>query len=355
MKICVYVTSLDKTGGIESHLVQFIQNLSEAGHQLVLVCGDCKINLGWRDQLGKNCKLWVQTINNPLLRLTWLILTGFRARIAKFDAVYSNGAGSSIYMFVKIGGFNSWTHHHHMSADESDRETWSRLYTATLKSCNTLVACARINANRLSENLYRNVEVVYCFSRCVSRMPHKGGIQNSFNFGYFGRLIPAKGLPVILKLSEDPNLAEIDWHIWGEGGDFDVGSFDRSPRTHFHGAFASQEELIKVLNSLDAFTLFSTFREGLPICLIEATGAGLPWIATNQGGVSEVAELRDEFILLSSCPTYEECASACKEMLEAIKGRRINHEEITEIYEEKFSKEILTKQWERLIQMSQVL
>lgn len=346
MNICIYATSLAETGGIESHLVQFCRKLAKEGHQLSVVCANSRLNSNWERNIQGVAEYRTAKIRNPLMRIIWQLSKGLILRGSKFDVLYTNGQGSSVYWFAKATGIKRWIHHHHMSADVSDQKMWSRSYKRCLQDCTQLIACASINAERLEAVTGRHTEVIYCFSYQAKGRNSSFNANQKLRFGYFGRLIPAKGLPMILSLSNDDRLNEIEWHVWGHGSDFDCSELDQSQTAHFHGPFSSEEELEDILGSLDAFVLFSTFDEGLPLCLIEAMGRGLPWIATDRGGIAELSRTSEDLILLSSNPNHKECLDACVLMAERIRKKKIDHKTIIHVYNKRFSDAALLNRWE---------
>mgnify|MGYP006267647235 CR=1 FL=1 len=345
MRIIVYATSFSQTGGLESHLVKFCTELKAQGHSITFICGNFQANPDWAAALKKVACCLTAQIKNSKLRQLWLIRQAIILRGQTHSALYTNGQGSSVMWIGRLFSHSTWVHHHHMAADEEDCRHWTALYQKALRQCDRLVACANLNADRLKQAIGREADVVYCFSQ---QLPAKGKIQaegRKLRFGYFGRLIAAKGLPIILRLAEESELGDIEWHIWGTAGDFELSKLENAKNVFYHGIFSSVEGLKKAVNSLDAFTLFTTFREGLPISLIEATGAGLPWIASDRGGIRELGGIEKATILLSPSPSYEECLSACRQMADDIKCGNINNRKMIELYENRFATNILMENW----------
>jgi glycosyltransferase involved in cell wall biosynthesis len=81
------------------------------------------------------------------------------------------------------------------------------------------------------------------------------------------------------------------FHIWGWGRPADVDEFkrliDNKTNAKFHGAYPSFNSL--PLHNYDAF-LYTSLWDGIPNALLEAAGHGLPLIASNVGGISEVVD-----------------------------------------------------------------
>lgn len=69
-----------------------------------------------------------------------------------------------------------------------------------------------------------------------------------------------------------------------------------------------RNDISRLLAAADLFVLTS-ISEGIPVTFIEAMGAGLPIVATNVGGVSEVVQ-HDETGILTPSANFEALADA---------------------------------------------
>lgn len=112
---------------------------------------------------------------------------------------------------------------------------------------------------------------------------------------YVGRLAVEKGVPVLLRslialknegyrfhltlLGDGPERASLEADVKANGLDGMV----------YFGGFSSQETVRNTLQESDVFVLPS-FAEGVPVSLMEAMACGVPVIATNVGGVTELIE-----------------------------------------------------------------
>ncbi|RZK52215.1 MAG: glycosyltransferase family 1 protein [Hymenobacter sp.] len=165
------------------------------------------------------------------------------------------------------------------------------------------------------------------------------------HFGYYGRLIPEKGIEVLRQLSEDPTVAGIEFHIWGEGEAYQADFFARHPQLRYHGPFAGRSELQAVLSGLDAYLLLSTHPEGLPIALLEVMSTGLPWLATDRGGVADIAcdPLATRVIPMTS--TYPEIKAAVLALAADIRAGRVSRTAQKALYATTFSSQVLVQRW----------
>jgi colanic acid/amylovoran biosynthesis glycosyltransferase len=110
-----------------------------------------------------------------------------------------------------------------------------------------------------------------------------------------GRLAPEKGhifLIKALRLLLDKGY-ELELRLAGNGPSKKrlealAGELGLNNHIHFLG-FQSEDEIIHELHRSDLFVL-SSFVEGVPVSVMEAMAIGVPVIATNVGGTSELVE-----------------------------------------------------------------
>jgi glycosyltransferase involved in cell wall biosynthesis len=321
--------------------------MASRGHHLTIVCGDMRLADDWKKRLLSVARCRFGVFSQAPIRALWQVKEGILSRARSYDALYTNGQGSSVLWFARAARPRFWVHHHHMAGDEHDQGQWTRSYKTALKLCDTLVGCAELNSRHLSKATGRSVKTVYCFSRRLESRRQSDVSNRRLRFGYFGRLIPAKGIPTIISLSGRSELEDIEWHVWGAGADFTAGNYGNSDKINFHGSFASDEELNDIVQFLDGFVLFSTFDEGLPVSLLEVTSAGLPWIATERGGIAEIAIDAANTILLPATPDIEDCATSVRKLAEVIRSGSNNPQRLTRFYAEKFSQERVASEWEK--------
>lgn len=112
---------------------------------------------------------------------------------------------------------------------------------------------------------------------------------------YVGRLAAAKGLPILLKSLAALKLTNpnIQLTVVGDGADRSiltdqVDTLGLTQQVDFVG-YQSPESVRQYLQSADVFVM-SSFAEGVPVVLMEAMMAGLPVVATQIAGVSELVE-----------------------------------------------------------------
>jgi len=110
-------------------------------------------------------------------------------------------------------------------------------------------------------------------------------------FGSAGRLVPVKGLGYLLEAARGllKELPEAQFLIIGNGplrSDLERRARDLgiAHAVHFSGF---RSDVFNVVNALDVFVMPST-HEGLPMALLEASALGKPIVASAVGGIPEV-------------------------------------------------------------------
>jgi glycosyltransferase involved in cell wall biosynthesis len=343
--VLVFSTQHMLTGGIESHLREFCKQISDSGIDLELVILNANLQPETEAFYRKICrKVYLGGKGRSALRLGWLCLSAINWYFKKFDAVYTNGQGNSVQLFSKLVPFrNTWVHHHHTAGDLADQATWTGGYKKALLQADSVIACSAKNARDISQNLQRPIKSIPCFSRQI--VVKNEILHNPLRFGYYGRLIKEKGIETLCQLAQDKDLAGVEIHIWGEGASYPATYFQQYPQVFFHGSFSGEEELREVISNLDAYLLLSTHPEGLPIALLEVMSAGVPWIATNRGGISDIACDPNATRVISSDANYEEMKAAVVSLSTDIRNGKLDKKFQKDQYYSKFSSRVLVKQW----------
>jgi glycosyltransferase involved in cell wall biosynthesis len=133
---------------------------------------------------------------------------------------------------------------------------------------------------------------------------------------FVGRLVAAKGLPVLLNAIAQIEDAILD--IAGDGPDRQLlteraRSLGISSRVRFHG-YLSQPQIRELLGHTDIFVL-SSFAEGVPVVLMEAMAAGVPVVATQIAGIPELVQHEKSGLLVLPGDAIS-TASAIRRLLE---------------------------------------
>lgn len=346
-RILVYTTQLMETGGIESHLQEFCTQMAATGAQIDLVVLNASIPEETKAFYRQTCRqVYFGRQGRSYRRLFWMFQLGLKLRnTGRYDAIYTNGQGESIWFFTRLlPGYGRWVHHHHTSGDVNDQASWGAKYNKTLRNADNIIACSHRNARDMMKVLNRPVEVVPCFSRKVDVL-FDTAEKEKLHFGYYGRLIAEKGIDLICRLSKDEDMKDVVFHLWGEGKHYPPSFFENYPALKFHGPFAGLNGLKEAISQLDAYLLLSTHPEGLPISLLEAMSAGLPWLSTDRGGIPDIACDPQSTRVISADSTYEEVKAAILSFAADIKSGIVTKTAQIELYTSRFSSLALRSAW----------
>lgn len=121
--------------------------------------------------------------------------------------------------------------------------------------------------------------------------------------GYIGRLSPEKGPEVFVRVAAKVHekLPNCRFILVGEGPmrvklDNEINNLGLGGCIHLAGL---QTDMSRVYASLD-LVVSTSFSEGMPLAMMEAMAAGLPIVATNVGGVSDIVEVGHTGLLHST-------------------------------------------------------
>lgn len=342
----MYTTQYMPTGGIESHLREFCSNLNLKDVSIDLLVLNSKMLPETKGLFAKVCNhLYLCEQGRSVNRILWLIKTCVRLILIRYDALYTNGQGNSIQLVSRLIRFNNWVHHHHTAGDKADQQGWSVQYVKALHNTDHIIACSRKNADDMKVFLKREVEAIPCFSRQMSSVKTLHQTKKVVRLGYFGRLIPEKGIDIICKLSADSDSNGVEFELWGEGPNYTKSYFDKYLSVHYHGPYLGREGLQTAIESMDGFLLLSSHAEGLPISLLEAMSAGLPWLSTARGGISDIVCDPLATRLISVDASYSDIKRAVLSFANDLKEGCISATKQVEQYQKYFSPSALSKKW----------
>lgn len=157
--------------------------------------------------------------------------------------------------------------------------------------------------------------------------------------GWCGRMVPEKGLPVLIKalpqlVGKFPRLLVL---LAGDGPmrqelEAIAASEGISAHINFLGA---RTDVAEILQAMDLFVLPS-LREGLPLVILEAMAAGIPVVATDVGGNRQaVVDGQTGFLVPSDNP--DALAAAISQLLQDEAMHRRFSEEARRRFAEQFT------------------
>jgi glycosyltransferase involved in cell wall biosynthesis len=350
-RLLVYATQLLNSGGIESHLFEFCRVMSSNGHKLDMIVPKCRLDKSRKEKLQSYVNtLYFSDSNNNGLLFLWLLLKSLQLGRIRYDTVYTNGQGDTILWVSRLFRHKKWVHHHHTSGDDHDLAMWSKSYYQTVMKCNTLIVCSELILKRLLNKINRSITCIPVFSRKLDIATKPGNTsKHRVRFGYFGRLIPEKGIDFICRLSNDASCQHISFHVWGTGSEEIINRFRDYPNLNYHGAFNDKAELQEIVSGLDGYLLLSTHHEGLPVSLLEVMSAGLPWLATDKGGIHELFVDQLSTRIIHATSSYEEIKAAVLKFADDCRSGIIDTKALMLKYEQNYAASTVFRKWNLLM------
>jgi glycosyltransferase involved in cell wall biosynthesis len=356
MNVLIYAPQMAAFGGMERHVCGLASLLAARGHRVTLLTTSNSLAAELREPLlqhGVELRELARG-RGAAGRITkglWLLREALRNEAISWDLIYTNGQSAlARFAWFAARSHTRIVHHHHTAADAAEQRTWSRSFRRVLQTAPELVGCSRATQASLGAVLGRDdVRFLPYLTRSVL---DAGGVQDrSYNvdtalhFGFMGRLVAEKGIAHICELSRRPELANITWHIHGAGSQFPPEYFQPYPKIVYHGAYTSAVEQASILRKLDALVLLSTHNEGMPLSLLEAMSAGLPWIATDRGGTREMALAPQNCVVVDFPFTSASLVSAVAEMAARIRAGTTSRQAQRSAYDRHFSPPVVGNAW----------
>jgi glycosyltransferase involved in cell wall biosynthesis len=356
MNFLFYVPQMAAFGGMERHVCALTRLLASRDHEVKLITTSNSLSNELRTTMtekGVRLRELARSRGKAgkLLKGVWLLREALRGDSTRWDVIYTNGQSA----LARVAWFAARphtriVHHHHTAADEREQATWSSGFRRVLKRAPEIVACSQATQRALASALHRGDVNYYPYltnaplptASIQDRIPRPG---ERIRLGFMGRLVAEKGIARICELSQLPALADVEWHIHGEGAAFPPSYFAAYPNVVYHGAYTSGPQQAEILQHLDGLVLFSQHNEGMPLSLLEAMAAGLPWIATDRGGTREMAISAENCLVVEPAPSLEVLAAAVREMAERIRGGITSRREQRRTYDRLFSPPVVSHAW----------
>lgn len=357
MNILAYAPQMAAFGGMERHVCDLAAVLARRGHRVALLTTSNSLAPQLRSALtDAGVELRELAIDRGhagrIRKMVWLVREAWRSEPAGWDLIYTNGQSALARVaWMAAGPQTRIVHHHHTAADAGEQATWSGAFRRVLQRAPELVACSRATQAALAGALQRT-DIVYlpyltsspvAAADVVERPAAPGG---RLRFGFAGRLVAEKGIDHLCALSQRPELQDIEWHIHGAGSAYPPAHFAAYPHMIYHGAYTAGVEQGRILQQLDALVLLSRHNEGMPLSLIEAMSAGLPWVATDRGGTREIAVSPANCVVVpAAAQGLESFAAAVRELADRIRRGATSRVEQRRAYDRLFAPPVVAAAW----------
>lgn len=338
--ITIFCPTLGTFGGTETHVTELSLALASKGWKVRLTA--------LRSSLDQPTKERLKT--GGVLFSSYPSPSFFLSLASTADIFYTNSQGNaSAHLWRFKGSRQKGFHHVHTSASESEQHYWPDKYRSFILKQPRIVACSRATKTELRKiGAQGTIDYIPCINAAIESINltsvASSEMDRPVRFGFIGRVEKPKGVDLIISAAQSDECKGIEWHFYGDG-DYMIPLREMNlPSVVLHGRFNSGTELKKIHSEIDAVVLPSFHSEGMPLCLVEAMASGLPWIATNKGGTTELAGSLDDCIVIEAGET-EVFTKKCALMRDRILQDQINVAEIKRRFQEGFSRVATSAQW----------
>ncbi len=358
MNFLFYVPIMAPYGGMERHVLTLADEAARRGHHIRFLTTSNSLNPAAREKLraaGIDFRELpaARGSASQFSKLLWLARQILAARLARrWDLIYTNGQSALARTVWRAASARTRIlHHHHTAADPGEQQTWSAQFRQVLATCPELIACSQATADHIAAAIPRAAPPKFLpyFTACpltreqvTERRP---AAHAPLHFGFIGRLVASKGIAPLAALSQRPELADLRWHIHGSGPDFPAEYFSQFPNITFHGPYRDQAHYAEILQNLDALALYTQHNEGMPLSLIEAMSAGLPWIASDRGGTRELARSSINCELINNPHDLDELLRATLALAARLRSGQTSRLAQRAIYDTHFAPEVVSGLW----------
>ena len=342
-------------GGMERHLCSLAVAAAAEGHSVRLVTTSNSLGPELREELGvpgiELRELGVARGSAGKTRkLAWLLVETLRARMRSWDVIYTNGQSAlARTVWSAAGKGTRVVHHHHTAADGGEQATWSSPFRAVLRRAPELVGCSEATRDALNAAAGRDdARFLPYLTRCpvdASEVPDRAP-HTPLRFGFCGRLIPEKGIDLIVRLAAEEKVAHgIEWHIHGAGAAYPAEFFEGEgaadiPRRVSLGGRAQTRAA-----GAGCAGAFLHAQRGDAAEFDRGMSAGLPLVASDRGGTRELARSTADTVIVPADADFAEVARHVGALAEAIRGEATSRRRQRAVYDDFFAPAVVSRRW----------
>lgn len=166
---------------------------------------------------------------------------------------------------------------------------------------------------------------------------------------YFGRVAPHKGCVWLARnISKlEQVLASLDFY--GEGPDGielqdEISRSKSKVKLTYHGSYPAGAGYVDLLSSYDVILLPTFGAEGAPLVLLEAMACGVPFVATDAGGIRDYSQDNPNVMVTSA--THSAFLDGVVSFMKRMASGEISQSTLQSHYQTTYSNTVLLKLWD---------
>ncbi len=351
MKRVLISCNLAPSGGCETHIAHLAPMLRRAGAEVTLIAQAYQLDEVRRTRLDEAGVRVVTTpfdwnSPHPRLRQLWAAVAA-RVRLGReYDTLLGVGAGGFhlfCKQFVKRGGLSIYNH---VGAPVG----LNRMQQWSLQKMDAVIAMSPTVANALRDTYGRGEPLA-----SLPHLTHPGQLHDlppdgpagdrELRVGFFGGLVAGKRPDLLVRLwpTLEIGVARLDLHGGGhlfEPLRAEVHRLGRSD-VEVHGPY--RHDALSTLMHRSDFVVLPSLFEGLPQVLIEAMAHGVPFVATDVGGVRDLAVDNPDVLVVGTGES--DVAEGVREMARRVRSGAVSRHRLRELWRRRYSPEVVEAAW----------
>ena len=338
-------------GGIQTHLASLARVLIDHDHELLLLsfgqnpCADAPC-LG--DLLRTKERVRLEFVTG---RTSLSTLLGVRRMLRSFkpDIYFACGTGWNLFAGAIVSRVPQLIFNEVMSGESCG---WRDSRNLVRRFFHRVVA----QAQPVAENFARSfgwkkpIDVIPAFSQPIENAPspqRRSIPHGKVRAATFGRLVPHKRVSWLV--SQWPRLRQFlsELHVHGTGPEEPliremIAKHQWQNAVFCHGAYPQGDAYSELMASYDLTLLSTIGAEGAPLVLLESMACGVPFVATDAGGIRDYDNLDCMIIPAHDSEAFLE---GVEKMVARLAQGEIDQPRLQEFYRSHFSHAALASRW----------
>jgi glycosyltransferase involved in cell wall biosynthesis len=329
-------------GGVETHLDNLVLNLDEKGYRTFVQTYSplTTENTSWKksELLGNNIQinryrwfgknLFHKLENYPILDFLYLTpylfirsLLFMITNSKKIDVIHAQGlnAGAIGVILKAIFKKRLIISLHAIYTNIDNHGLIAFLIRMILNSADVTLGGSKPINNQFNQTWIKGsclkkfrywVDLNHFKPMNLKESRKKIGVEDCFTVLFVGRLIPIKGIKLLVEVARE--LDQIQFLFVGAGPleSFLKSTSEQNSNIQFLGQ-VHNNDLPAYYNSADIFCIPSQYEEGLGLVVMESVACGVPVVGSNRGGISEAL---NETVSILLEPTHDNLKNAIKRL-----------------------------------------
>lgn len=293
-KIMYVILNGSEYGGSEKHVVDIINNISKEDYEPYLICSPKNEIF---EHLNEENKKNVYKINRGISSILKIYSISLKL---KPDIIHAHAARAIVltrfaYLLRKLTfqkGKLICTAHGWVLEYLKHKKMYEKAFLFMKKLDHKTLAVSKYSMDEMIEKGYKEDKMKYIYNGIDNEEMIKNAKlkKDLKKISYIGRFTNQKGIVYLMETIKTFRNSEIKFEIYGKGElkqyIEEVIKKEKLKNVELKG-FLDAKEVKNVLYDTDALILPS-IDEGFPYILVEAVSCGVPCIASNVGGVSEI-------------------------------------------------------------------